>query len=88
MKKSKKILKNLTKITIVMVVIGIVCYGGIYLYAWMSPKLTVNSAKSYYFYDKNENSLSIFSKLMQKFYEKISIFHLFCWFQNSIIDVF
>ena len=54
MKKSKKILKIFLFITVFMVVI----YGGIYLYAWMSPKLTVNSSKSYYFYDKDENLIT------------------------------
>ena len=54
----KKILKKLTKITLFIIVIGFICYGGIYLYAWMSPKLTVNSAKSYYFYDKDENLIT------------------------------
>ena len=54
MKKSKKILKIFLFITVFLVVI----YGGIYLYAWMSPKLTVNSSKSYYFYDKDENLIT------------------------------
>ena len=54
MKKSKKILKIFLFITVFMVLI----YGGIYLYAWMSPKLTVNSSKSYYFYDKDENLIT------------------------------
>ena len=54
MKKSKKILKIFLFITVFMIVI----YGGIYLYAWMSPKLTVNSSKSYYFYDKDENLIT------------------------------
>ncbi len=54
MKKSKKIFKIFLFITVFMVAI----YGGIYLYAWMSPKLTVNSSKSYYFYDKDENLIT------------------------------
>lgn len=28
------------------------------MYAWISPKLTINSAKSYYFYDKDENLIT------------------------------
>ena len=55
---NKSKLKKLTKITLFIIVIGFICYGGIYLYAWMSPKLTVNSAKSYYFYDKDENLIT------------------------------
>ena len=54
MKKTKKILK----IFLIIFVLGIVCYGGIYLYAWMSPKLAISSAKSYYFYDKDENLIT------------------------------
>ena len=33
-------------------------YLGIYLYALISPKLTINSAKSYYFYDSNDNLIT------------------------------
>ena len=58
MKKTKKIIKKIIKISIFILVIGIICYGGLYLYAWMSPKLTVNSAKSYYFYDKDANLIT------------------------------
>ena len=54
MKKTKKIFK----IFLIIFVLGIVCYGGIYLYAWMSPKLAISSAKSYYFYDKDENLIT------------------------------
>ena len=54
MKKLKKIAKWL----LIIVLFCSLVYGGIYLYAWMSPKLTINSAKSYYFYDKDENLIT------------------------------
>ena len=54
MKKAKKFFKILLFLSLFMIVI----YSGIYLYAWMSPKLTINSAKSYYFYDKDENLIT------------------------------
>lgn len=54
MKKFKKI----TKWLLIVVLFCFLIYGGIYLYAWMSPKLTINSAKSYYFYDKDENLIT------------------------------
>ena len=53
-----KIFKKILIITLILFVFGIVCYGGIYLYAWMNPKLSINSAKSYYFYDKDENLIT------------------------------
>lgn len=34
------------------------CYFFIYFYAWISPKLAINSANSYYFYDTNENLIT------------------------------
>ncbi len=54
MKKLKKIAKWL----LIIVLFCTLVYGGIYLYAWMSPKLTINNAKSYYFYDKDENLIT------------------------------
>ncbi len=53
-----KILKKILIISLILFVFGIVCYGGIYLYAWMNPKLSISSAKSYYFYDKDENLIT------------------------------
>ena len=53
-----RILKKILIIFLILFVLGIVCYGGIYLYAWMNPKLSINSAKSYYFYDKDENLIT------------------------------
>ena len=51
-------MKKIIKIFIIMASIGLLFYVGLYLYAWMSPKLAVNSAKSYYFYDKNEDLIT------------------------------
>ena len=51
-------MKVLKKITIVfMIIIGILLfsYMGLYLYAKITPKLSINSANNYYFYDINEN---------------------------------
>lgn len=53
----KKLLK-LHKILVFFVIVCVLVYGGIYLYAWMNPKLSLNSAKSYYFYDRNENLIT------------------------------
>lgn len=54
MKKFKKLIKW----PLIILVFCFIIYGGIYLYAWISPKLTINSAKSYYFYDKDENLIT------------------------------
>lgn len=51
-------MKKIIKIFIIIASIGLLFYVGLYLYAWMSPKLAVNSAKSYYFYDKNEDLIT------------------------------
>ena len=54
MKKFKKLIKW----PLIILVFCFIIYGGIYLYAWISPKLTINSAKSYYFYDKDANLIT------------------------------
>ncbi len=54
MKKFKKLIKW----PLIILVFCFIIYGGVYLYAWISPKLTINSAKSYYFYDKDENLIT------------------------------
>lgn len=38
--------------------LGIITYSGIYLIAWIYPKLNINNSKSYYFYDKDSNLIS------------------------------
>lgn len=53
-----KILRKLHIILVVFAILGVLIYGGIYLYAWMNPKLTINNAKSYYFYDTHENLIT------------------------------
>ncbi len=54
MKKFKKLIKW----PLIILVFCFIIYSGIYLYAWITPKLTINSAKSYYFYDKDENLIT------------------------------
>lgn len=53
-----KILRKLHFISVIFVILCVSIYAGIYLYAWMSPKLAVNNAKSYYFYDTYENLIT------------------------------
>ena len=53
-----KTIKKIHKILVVFVIICITIYSGIYLYAWMNPKLVLNSAKSYYFYDNKEDLIT------------------------------
>jgi len=53
-----KILRKMHKILVIFVITCITIYGSIYLYAWISPKLVVNSAKSYYFYDSSNNLIT------------------------------
>jgi len=49
---------KILKIIMFLVVFCFVLYTGIYLYAWMNPKLKINSANSYYFYDSEEKLIS------------------------------
>lgn len=56
--KLKKMGIKITKITAIIILIVLVLTSSIYLYAWISPKLTINSAKSYYFYDKDDNLIT------------------------------
>lgn len=65
-----KKLKKIFIVFIILMIIGLITYSAIYLYAWMSPKLAVNSAKSYYFYDSNENLITGTDEWIS--YEKIS----------------
>ena len=46
------------KIILTLIIICTIAYGGIYLYAWCSPKLAISSSKSYYFYDINDNLIT------------------------------
>lgn len=48
-------LKRLYKIGSVVVLIGIILYAGLYFYALFTPKLSINSANKFTFYDINGN---------------------------------
>ena len=50
-----KIIRKIFKITTVMAFIGILVYTGIYFYARFTPKLSINSANKFTFYDINNN---------------------------------
>ena len=54
MKKRKKLLIFI----IVNILLLLMIYIGIYFYAWICPKLAINSAKSYYLYDSEENLIT------------------------------
>ena len=54
-------MKKFKKLLFIFTILGVICtiiYGGIYLYAWLNPKLAINNANSYYFYDTNENLIT------------------------------
>ncbi|MCI5677440.1 MAG: PBP1A family penicillin-binding protein [Candidatus Faecisoma sp.] len=51
-------MKKLFKILLIIMTLGIIMYSGIYLIAWIYPKLNINNSKSYYFYDKDSNLIS------------------------------
>ncbi len=55
--KMKNIKKALIVFSIILTTLFTI-YFSIYLYAWINPKLAINSAKSYYFYDSNSNLIS------------------------------
>lgn len=50
-----KIVKRILKIMLFFLVLGIIFYVGIYTYARFTPKLDINSANSFYLYDKDGN---------------------------------
>ncbi len=53
-----KTIKRCFKFTIFIIIFILVLYGGIYLYAKLTPKLSINSANSFYLYDKNDELYS------------------------------
>lgn len=53
-----RIVKKGLKIIGIIIISIIVLYGGIYLYAKLTPKLSINSANSFYLYDKNDELYS------------------------------
>ena len=50
-----KILKKILIAISVLIIILLLFYIGLYIYARITPKLSINSANNYYFYDINEN---------------------------------
>lgn len=48
-----KTMKKLSKIFLILVLIVVGCYTGLYIYAKAMPKLEIKSANSFYLYDKN-----------------------------------
>lgn len=53
-----KRLKKFFKISLICLLLFLIIYGGIYLYAKVTPKLSINSANSFYLYDSNNNLVS------------------------------
>lgn len=53
-----KILKKLLKWNCTFIILLIVCYVSLYIYAHYSKKLSISSANNYYFYDINGNQYS------------------------------
>ena len=51
-------MKRFFKISLIILASFVIIYAGIYLYAWFNPKLVVNSANSYYFYDIDGNLIT------------------------------
>jgi len=51
----KKFFKIFFKTTIILIILFLLFYIGLYIYAKMSPKLSINSANGYYLYDKDKN---------------------------------
>ena len=49
-------MKKIIKISLFLFIFCIAIYSGLYLYAKVTPKLSIKSANSFYFYD-NENNL-------------------------------
>ena len=50
-----KILKKTCKITIILITLIAILYGGVFIYAKMTPKLEIKSANSISLYDTNNN---------------------------------
>jgi len=56
-KKFRKTKKFFSISFICLAFLGLI-YAGIYIYAWLNPKLAINSANSYHFYDINNNLIA------------------------------
>lgn len=53
-----KSIKNILKSMLFILIIVLILYGGIYICARLTPKLSINSANSFYLYDKDNNLYS------------------------------
>lgn len=53
-----KLLKKLIKFSLISLLLLFVVYSSIYLYAKITPKLSINSANGYYLFDKNGENYS------------------------------
>lgn len=54
--KKRKTKKKKTWLIIILLIIPFIIYGGIYLYAYLQPKLPIGGANGYYFYDSEGNA--------------------------------
>ncbi len=48
-------LKKIIKLFIILIFLGIIAIGGLYTYAYFSPKLDIKNANQFYIYDDKEN---------------------------------
>ncbi len=49
----KKFLKTTAKVFVILVITGILTLGGLYLYAFLSPKIAIKTNGKFYIYDEN-----------------------------------
>ena len=47
------IIKKIVKLSLFFTILFIITYGGLYLCAWLSPRLTIDKANKLYFYDQD-----------------------------------
>ncbi len=48
-------LKKILKVFSFFIILSVICYVGLYFYAWISPKLVINKTNKLYFYDNADN---------------------------------
>ena len=51
----KKVIKTGLKVLILFIITAILSLGGLYLYAYLTPKITIKTNGKYYIYDQNDN---------------------------------
>ena len=51
----KKVIKTSLKVLILFIITAILSLGGLYLYAYLTPKITIKTNGKYYIYDQNDN---------------------------------